>query len=344
MTPTKMLSLGVVGATGMVGAEFIRILEERRFPIQELRLFASQDSRGSRISFRGDQIEVQTLSDGCFKELDAVFFSSGDEISAEWAPKAVRDGAFAIDNSAAFRMHPEVVLCVPEVNSKELPMHQAPAIIANPNCSTIQLVVMLKPLQEAFGLQNVRVSSYQSVSGAGKAGVDELMGQTFAVLNNQKGVESKTFQHQIAFNNIPQIGRFDESGFCTEELKIMSETRKILNLPKLKITAFTVRTPTLNSHSEAVWVTTTKEATRAQILSAFRQAPGLVIQDETANNNYPMAIKASGTDPVYVGRIHQDPDDKLTWMFWVVADNLRKGAATNGLQIAEQIFDIQRGT
>lgn len=344
MTPTKMLSIGVVGATGMVGKEFINLLEQRRFPIEELRLFASQDSRGTKIGFRNDQVEVQTLSDGCFKGLDVVFFSSGDDISKDWAPKAVEDGAFAIDNSAAFRMHPEIVLCVPEVNANQIPPTQKPAIIANPNCSTIQLVVMLKPLQEAFGLADVRVSSYQSVSGAGKAGIDELTNQTFAVLNSQGAVEPKTFPHQIAFNNIPQIGRFDETGFCTEEIKIMSETRKILNDPRLRITAFTVRTPTMNGHSEAVWVTTKKEASRAEILSCFRQAPGLVIQDETANSNYPMTITASGTDPVYVGRIHQDPNDKLTWMFWVVADNVRKGAATNGLQIAEQIFDIQRAT
>jgi aspartate-semialdehyde dehydrogenase len=163
-------------------------------------------------------------------------------------------------------------------------------------------------------------------------------------LNNQPLTEPKTFPHQIAFNNVPQIGKFDESGFCAEEIKIMSETRKILGEPRLRISAFTVRTPTLNSHSEAVWVTTKKEASRAEILSAFRQAPGLIVQDETISNNYPMAITASGNDPVYVGRIHQDPNDKLTWMFWVVADNLRKGAATNGLQIAEQIFDIHRGT
>lgn len=342
MSPTKLISVGVVGATGMVGTEFIRVLEERKFPVEELRVFASQDSKGTQLRFRGESCEVQTLFNGCFKGLDLVFFASDDSISKEWAPKAVQDGAFAVDNSAAFRMNPEITLCVPEVNGHLLPANNKPALIANPNCSTIQLVVMLKPLRDHFGLQDVRVSSYQSVSGAGKAGVDELTHQTFAVLNHQSTGENKTFPHQIAFNNIPQIGRFDETGFCTEEIKIMSETRKILDEPKLKITAFTVRTPTLNSHSEAVWVTTKRPASRSEILSAFRQSAGLIIQEEASS--YPMAITSSGTDPVYVGRIHQDPNDPLTWMFWVVADNIRKGAATNGLQIAEHIFDIRRGT
>lgn len=341
MSPTKLLSVGVVGATGMVGTEFIKILEERRFPVEELRLFASQDSKGVKIPFRGQQIEVQALYEECFKGLDVVFFSSGDDISKDWAPKAVKDGAFAIDNSAAFRMNPEILLCVPEVNGNKLPSSQKPALIANPNCSTIQLVVALKPLRDAFGLLDVRVASYQSVSGAGKAGVDELRQNTLAVLNNQKS-ESKTFPHQIAFNNIPQIGSFNEQGYCSEEVKIMNETRKILDEPKLKITATTVRTPTLNSHSEAVWVTLKKPTSRSEFLSTLRSAPGIILQDEPLNGVYPMAVKASGTDPVYVGRIRQDSEDNHTWLFWVVADNIRKGAATNGLQIAEQIFDMSR--
>lgn len=343
MSPTKLMSVGVVGATGIVGREFIKILEEKRFPVEELRPFASQDSKGISLPFRGDQVEVQALYEGCFKGLDVVFFSSGDDISKEWAPQAVRDGAFAIDNSAAFRMNPEVILCVPEVNGHLLPSSQKPALIANPNCSTIQLVVALRPLQEAFGLEDVRVATYQSVSGAGKAGVDELQQNTLAVINNQKS-ESRTFPHQIAFNNIPQIGSFDEMGFCSEESKIMNETRKILDEPKLRISAFTVRTPTLNGHSEAVWVTTKKLATRTEILRVLTSAPGILVQDEPMNGLYPMAMTTSGTDPVYVGRIHQDPNDPKLWLFWVVADNIRKGAATNGLQIAEQIFDIKRLT
>lgn len=343
MTPTKLLSVGVVGATGMVGTEFIKILEERRFPVEELRLFASQDSKGVTLAFRNQQIEVQTLSTGCFKGLDLVFFSSGDDISKEWAPKAVQDGAFAIDNSAAFRMHPEVVLCVPEVNSHLLPKSNKPSIIANPNCSTIQLVVALKPIRDAFGLEDVRVASYQSVSGAGKLGVDELRQNTLAVLNNQPS-ENKTFPHQIAFNNIPQIGGFDDAGFCSEENKIMNETRKILDEPNLKISAFTVRTPTLNGHSEAVWATFKKPTNRAELLSKFRSAAGLIIQDEPSSSSYPMSNTVSGKDPVYVGRIHQDPNEPRTWLMWVVADNIRKGAATNGLQIAEHIFDMRRTT
>ena len=341
MSPTKLLSVGVVGATGMVGTEFIRLLETRKFPVEELRVFASQDSKGVKLSFRGSTLEVQELTLGCFKGLDVVFFSSGDEISKEWAPIAVREGAFAIDNSAAFRMNPEVLLCVPEVNGNKIPSSKKPSLIANPNCSTIQLVVVLKPIREAFGLDDVRVASYQSVSGAGKPGVDELRQSTAAVMNNQK-VEAKIFPHQIAFNNIPQIGKFDENGFCAEEMKIINETRKILDEPRLRISAFTVRTPTLNGHSEAVWVTTKKPANRSELMSVFRQAPGIIVQDEPTNNIYPMAITTSGLDPVYIGRIHQDLQDQRTWMMWVVADNIRKGAATNGLQIAEQIFDLSR--
>lgn len=337
------MSVGVVGATGMVGTEFIKILEERRFPVEELRLFASQNSKDITLGFRGEQIAVQTLFEGCFKGLDIVFFSSGDDISKEWAPKAVKDGAFAIDNSAAFRMNPEILLCVPEVNGNLLPPSNKPALIANPNCSTIQLVVALKPLRDAFGLEDVRVASYQSVSGAGKAGVDELQQNTFAILNNQNS-EAKTFPHQIAFNNIPQIGSFDEAGFCSEETKIMNETRKIMSEPKLRISAFTVRTPTLNGHSEAVWVTTKKPASRSEVMSALRSAAGLIVKDEPLNSDYPMSSTVSGTDPVYVGRVHQDANEPRTWLMWVVADNIRKGAATNGLQIAEQIFDIRRAT
>ncbi len=343
MSPTKLLSVGVVGATGMVGTEFIKILEERRFPVEELRLFASQDSKGITLGFRGQQVEVQTLFEGCFKGLDLVFFSSGDEISRDWAPRAVKDGAFAIDNSAAFRMNAEILLCVPEVNGSLLPSSNKPALIANPNCSTIQLVVALKPLRDAFGLEDVRVASYQSVSGAGKAGVDELQQNTFALLNN-KTSEAKTFPHQIAFNNIPQIGSFDETGFCSEENKIMNETRKIMSEPKLRVSAFTVRTPTLNGHSEAVWVTLKKKTTRNEILSVLRSAGGLTVKEGISNSDYPMSSTVSGKDGVYVGRIHQDTQDPLTWLMWVVADNIRKGAATNGLQIAEQIFDIRRAT
>ncbi len=345
MTPNPLLSVGVVGATGMVGQEFIKILEEKKFPVQDLKLFAGQRSEGSEVSFRGKSVAVQTLADGCFRGLDVVFFSAGNPISKEWAPKAVKEGAFAIDNSSAFRMSPEVALIVPEVNGELIPAATKPALIANPNCSTIQLVTMLAPLQKAFGLSEVRVASYQSVSGAGREGVEELKNQTREVLTRAASpadMTAKVFPHPIAFNNIPQIGEIDEQGYSEEEQKIMKETQKILDLPSLRISAFAVRTPTLNGHSEAVWATFTKSTTYEEILKVLRPAGGLEVIDDPSSNGYPMTITATGRDPVYVGRIRQDPMDPRTWLFWVVADNVRKGAALNGIQIAAQIFDLDR--
>lgn len=345
MSPNPLLSVGVVGATGMVGLEFIKILEEKKFPVQDLKLFAGQRSEGSEMKFRGKSYPVTSLSDGCFRGLDVVFFSAGNNISKEWAPKAVKEGAFAIDNSSAFRMVPEIPLIVPEVNGNQIPAATKPSLIANPNCSTIQLVVMLAPLSKAFGLSEVRVASYQSVSGAGRDGVEELKSQTLEVLTKSASptdMTAKVFPHPIAFNNIPQIGDFDDTGYSEEEQKIMKETRKILGQPSLKITAFAVRTPTLNGHSEAVWVTFNKTANYEEIIKVLRPAGGIEVIDEPSNNGYPITIAASGRDPVYVGRIRQDPADPRTWLFWVVSDNVRKGAALNGIQIAEQIFELGR--
>lgn len=335
MTKRK-LKVGVVGATGMVGQTFMNILAEREFPIEELRPFASENSLGKKISLQGKEWPCQVLKENCFDGLDLVFFSSGDDISKEWAPKAVASGAFAVDNSAAFRMDPNTVLIVPEVNGHLVNKDSKPQIIANPNCSTIQLVVALKPLQDEFGLEEVRVSTYQAVSGAGKDGYDELLTQT---ANHEQGEHApKTFPHQILFNCIPQIGSFNDQGFCSEEVKIMKETRKILAEPKLKVSAFTVRIPALNAHSESVWVTLKKETSQEQILEALHSFEGIVVQDDPKKSVYPLAHKVSGEDPVYVGRIHRDPEDPKMWLMWVVSDNIRKGAALNGIQIAEQIF------
>lgn len=331
----RKLKVGVVGATGMVGQTFMALMEERQFPIAELRPFASENSLGKKIELQGQSWACQILKEGCFDGLDLVFFSSGDDISKEWAPKAVAAGAFAVDNSAAYRMDPNTVLVVPEVNGDLVGPTSKPQIIANPNCSTIQLVVALKPLAEAFGLEEVRVSSYQAVSGAGQGGYDELLEQTS---NHTADHQPKTFQHTILFNAIPQIGSFDDNGYSSEETKIMKETRKILRLPDLKVSAFAVRIPALNAHSESVWFTTKKPATRDQILASLEKGEGLVIQDDPKNGIYPMARDVSGKDPVYVGRIHRDPENPLLWLMWVVSDNIRKGAALNGIQIAEKIF------
>ncbi|MEK6556666.1 MAG: aspartate-semialdehyde dehydrogenase, partial [Bdellovibrionota bacterium] len=283
------LKIGVVGATGMVGEAFMHVLSRKnnfKEEISEVRPFASDKSIGAKVTCIGKEWSVQGLKQGCFKGLDLVFFSSGDDISAEWAPRAVDEGAFAVDNSAAFRMHPEHPLIVPEVNGHLIPLRSKPALIANPNCSTIQLVVALKAMK-AFGLSNVRVASYQSVSGAGKAGRDELITQLKSFIQELESAPNKsvtlydellnkvpdnlqTFSHAIAFNTIPQIGSFGKDGFSSEETKIMKETKKILEMPNLKVSAFTVRVPSLNSHSEAVWVTFDKEVSRAELVKALR--------------------------------------------------------------------------
>lgn len=335
---TKNLNLGVVGATGMVGTEFIKILEERKTPINQLKLFSSERSAGKRIKFRNRDVFLETLGDDCFKGLDAVFFSAGSSISKIWAPKAVEQGAFAIDNSSAFRMDKEVPLIVPEVNANQLPGPTKPCLIANPNCSTIQLVVALAPLHKAFGLHSVKVSTYQSVSGAGQEAFDELKSHSISYLNN-KPQDPKVFPKSICFNNLPRIGSFLETGFTDEEMKMVNESRKILGHEKLKLSVFCVRTPTLNGHSESVWVELDKKITKTDILQSLSQAPGLEIYDQ-GENPYPTNLEATGRDPVYIGRIHQDLEDPTTWMFWCVSDNIRKGAALNGLQIAESIFDI----
>lgn len=332
----RKIKVGVVGATGMVGQTFMKILEERQFPIEELRPFASENSLGKKIELQGQSWPVQVLHEDCFAGLDLVFFSSGDDISKEWAPKAVAAGAFAVDNSAAFRMDPNTALVVPEVNGYLLTENAKPRIIANPNCSTIQLVVALKPLLDNFGLEEVRVSSYQAVSGAGQGGYDELLEQTGSYQN--QNLKAQTFPHPILFNCIPQIGSFNDDGFCSEEVKIMSETRKILGQSSLKVSAFTVRIPALNAHSESVWVTLKETVSKDQLMAAFTNAEGIVVQDDPKKGIYPMAREVSGKDPVYVGRVHRDLENPKLWLMWVVSDNIRKGAALNGIQIAEKIF------
>lgn len=335
----KNLKVGVVGATGMVGTSFMETLEQRKFPVAELRPFASEASLGKSIQLQGKSYPIQVLKPGCFDGLDLVFFSSGDDISKEWAPEAVKAGAWAVDNSAAFRMDADKHLVVPEVNGDLLDREEKPQVIANPNCSTIQLVVALKPLHDKFGVSDVRVASYQAASGAGLPAYDELLAQTKSYAPGNK-VEPKNFVHQIAFNCIPQIGSFNDIGFSSEEMKIMNETRKILRAPDIKVSAFAVRVPVLNAHAEVVWVTLKKEISREEFVATLSAGEGLVVQDEPKNSVYPMQKDVSGQDPVYVGRIHQDLNDRKTWLMWVVSDNIRKGAALNGLQIAERIFDI----
>ncbi len=333
------LNIGVVGATGMVGEVFMQILGDHNLPLKVLRPFASDKSEGLKVKACGREWPVESLKPNCFDGLDLVFFSSGDDISREWAPQAVRSGAFAVDNSAAFRMNPDYPLVVPEVNANRLPPRSKPTIIANPNCSTIQLVVVLQALKK-FGLKEVRVASYQAVSGAGKAGPEELLAQTREqITTGQVQTKPKTFAHEIAFNVIPQIGSFAENGFCTEELKIINETKKIMELPDLRVSSFTVRVPALNAHSEATWVTFDRAIGKNEIEAALESAPGLRFVAQREPHNYPTSRQVSGQDPVYVGRVHQDLGDPKTWLMWIVGDNILKGAALNGLQIAQHIFN-----
>ena len=331
------INVGIVGATGVVGETFRRLMTERKFPVGELRLFASERSKGSRVDFDGRAIEVEVPARGRFRGLDLVFFSSGDDVSKEWAPVAVEEGAVAVDNSGAFRMDQGVALVVPEVNASALPKRGVPALIANPNCSTIQLVLALAPLVRDFAVESVHVATYQAVSGAGAAGQDELRAQVAAWAADRPAPAPEVFPVPIANNCVPQIGGFDATGFCTEEVKIRRETKKILARPDLRVSAFTVRVPAWNVHSEAVWVRFDRELTREQILRSLGAQPGLKID---AGPNYPTALTVDGTDPVAIGRVHQDIDDPRTWLMWIVGDNLRKGAALNGIQIAERLFEI----
>lgn len=336
----KKIKVGVVGATGMVGQTFLDVLAEfetdNLITISELRLFASESSQGKKISYGKQAIQVGGLVDGCFDGLDFVFFSGGDELSKEQAPKAVAAGAWVIDNSAAFRMHPDVPLLVPEVNGEALSRLRKAQIIANPNCSTIQLVVMLAPLLKSFGLERVNVATYQAASGAGREARDELVKQTQA---KKETLESDYFAVSLAYNVVPQIGSFGDDGFTSEEVKIMKETKKILRSSQLPVSACAVRVPVVNGHSEVVWATFTKEASREEVIECLQRAPGLVVAEAIDQVGGFTPKEVSGKNPVYVTRIHQDLDDPQTWLFWVVADNVRKGAATNGVQIATTLLN-----
>ena len=337
--------LGIVGATGMVGKSFLSLLESQGFQFEDLRLFASESSEGQVRTYQGKNWPVVTLKPKCFEGLDLVFFSSGDDISAAWAPQATEQGAWVVDNSAAFRMA-DFPLIVPEVNGDLLSSMQKPLIIANPNCSTIQLVVALKPILDRFGIEEVIVSSYQAVSGGGQKAQDELMSQVQTMsasgFQSREGLKKEVFPHEIAFNCIPQVGSFNDKGFCSEEMKIMLETRKILRVPDLKISAFTVRVPVLNGHAESVWVTLPKQVADSEMISALQDFPGLRLLQGDREGNYPTPAFASGKEGVFVGRVHRDFANPRRWLMWVVADNILKGAALNGLQIAQAIFDFEK--
>ncbi len=327
-------NVAVVGATGAVGEQLREVLEERQFPVGEIRFLASERSAGQFLPFNGRQHRVDILKEDSFEGVDIGLFSAGGSVSAKYAPLAVAAGAVVIDNTACFRMEPDIPLVVPEVNAKEIANYNHRGIIANPNCSTIQLVVALKPLHDAARLKRVVVSTYQSVSGAGRKAMDELSQQVAALFNGHE-IEKVKFPHQIAFNCIPHIDAFMEGGYTKEELKIIGETKKILAEPSLRLTATTVRVPVFCCHSESVNIETEKKLTVKDVKAILQQAPGIVVCDDPENNVYPMAIDAVGKDATFVGRIREDDSIGNGINLWIVSDNLRKGAALNAIQIAE---------
>ncbi len=327
-------NVAVVGATGAVGEQIREVLEEREFPVGELRLLASERSAGQFLEFRGEQHRVEILKEDSFEGIDIGLFSAGGSVSAKFAPLAASAGAVVVDNTAYFRMDPEIPLVVPEVNAKDIALYKKRGIIANPNCSTIQMVVALKPIHDAARIVRVVVSTYQSVSGAGRKAMEELSQQVAALFNGQD-IKKEKFPHQIAFNCIPHIDVFLEGGYTKEELKMINETRKILGEPSLRVTATTVRVPVFCGHSESVNVETEKKLTAGDVKALLKEAPGVFLCDEPELNIYPMAIDAVGKDATYVGRIREDDSVPNGINLWVVADNLRKGAALNAVQIAE---------
>ena len=327
----KKINLAVVGATGMVGRTFLKVLEEKNLPIENFYVFASARSAGSTLTFNGKEYTVLELNENSFKDyqIDIALFSAGGGTSLKYAPIAAESGCIVIDNSSAWRMDPNVPLVVPEVNPEDIRNHQG--IIANPNCSTIQAVVALKPLHEYYGIKRIVYTTFQAVSGAGMGGWSDLE-------EGLKGHAPKKFPHPIANNCLPHIDVFLENGYTKEEMKMVEETRKILHDDALRITATTVRVPVFNSHSESINVELNKPFEIDELVNRLSASEGITVQDDLANNVYPLAINATGHDEVFVGRIRRDESLDNGINLWVVADNIRKGAASNAVQIAEWII------
>jgi aspartate-semialdehyde dehydrogenase len=338
MDKPRSFNVAVCGASGAVGTEMVSILEERHFPVANLKLLASQRSAGEHMSFRGDEIQVEELKRDSFTGVDVALFSAGGTVSKDFAPTAVEAGAVVIDNTSAFRMEPDIPLVVPEVNPEDIAQFSERGIIANPNCSTIQMVVVLKPIEDAAKIQRVVVSTYQSVSGAGRSGIRELESQSLAVFN-LKEIICGRFPRQIAFNCVPHIDVFAEDGYSEEEHKMINESRKILHRADLKLTATTVRVPVFFSHCEAVNVETERKLTAKEARQLLSKAPGVRVIDDVSKDLYPTSIDAVGLDDTLVGRIREDPSLKNGLDLWVAADNVRKGAALNAVQIAERLVE-----
>ncbi|MBI2193878.1 MAG: aspartate-semialdehyde dehydrogenase [Planctomycetes bacterium] len=333
------IPVAVVGATGAVGQEMIRTLVDRKFPVSEVRLLASERSAGKKLNFNGRDVAVETLTHDSFKGIRIALFSAGSKISKEFAPSAVRSGAVVVDNTSAFRMQADTPLVVPEVNGHQIREHHG--IIANPNCSTIQMVVALKPLHDAARVTRVIVSTYQSVSGAGARAMVEMLEETRALLD-KKPYRRSIFPHQIAFNALPQIPQknaFMPNGYTEEEMKMVNETRKILGDPTIRVSATTVRIPVLRSHSESVTVELARKMSPEEARQLLAQSPGVIVVDDPAHERYPLACEAAGRGEVFVGRIREDLSCEHGLVLWVVSDNLLKGAALNAVQIAEKLIE-----
>ena len=326
----KKYNVAIVGATGLVGQTFLKVLKERNFPVEKLYLYASARSAGKTVNFVGKDYTVIELKDENIKDdIDVALFSAGGNISKEYAPKFKAKGAIVVDNSSAWRMEKDIPLVVPEANPEALDGHNG--IIANPNCSTIQVMPVLKVLADKYGLKRVIYSTYQAVAGSGQKGIDDLEA-------NLKGEPSKNYPHQIAFNLLPHIDSFLDNGYTKEEMKMVEETRKILGLPDLKVTATCVRVPVKMGHAVSVNVELEKSFDLKDVFKAFEEKEGVVVKDDVSKNVYPMPIEAEDTDEVYVGRIRRDESVENGLNLWVVADNIRKGAATNTIQIAETLI------
>ena len=330
----KAYNVAVVGATGAVGNEMIEMLEQRKFPVGNLVLLASERSAGTSLSYKGHDVTVQVLKENSFKGIDIGLFSAGGSVSQKFAPIAAASGCVVVDNTSAFRMDRDVPLVVPEVNAHAIAGYKKRGIIANPNCSTIQMVVVLKPLHDAAKIKRVVVSTYQAVSGTGKRAIAELESQVTAIYAARE-VTHSVYPHQIAFNCLPHIDVFLENGYTKEEIKMAKETVKIMEDPSIKVTATTVRVPVFYGHSESVNVEFERALTPDKARKILSKAPGVVVVDDPKKNLYPMAIYAAGKDETFVGRIRKDESIACGLNMWIVADNIRKGAALNAVQIAE---------
>lgn len=330
----KAYHVAVVGATGAVGNEMVKILEEREFPVGKITLLASERSIGKELEFNRKSIPIQLLTENSFSGVDIGLFSAGGSISQRFAPIAASSGCVVIDNTSAFRMEPDIPLVVPEVNPEAISMYRNRGIIANPNCSTIQMVVVLKPIHDAVNIRRVVVSTYQAVSGTGKKAIEELIEQTRALLSNRDPKVS-VYPHRIAFNCLPHIDVFLDNAYTKEEMKMVNETKKILNDSSIAITATTVRVPVLYGHSESVNIETERKLTAEHARGILSHAPGVRVLDDPRRNIYPLPIDAAGKDETFVGRIREDESIENGINMWVVSDNIRKGAALNAVQIAE---------